>query len=437
MSDLWHALSPTTQDALWVAILLLPALIAGTLVLWGVQPLGLVRAMIWRFRWANALFVLLIAVSVGIGIGLLAQERGLRRGTAQAADKFDLVIAAPGSELTMLLAAVYLQPSDVPLLDGETYTRVADHEHVALAAPLAFGDSFGDAPVIGTTPQFVLHLTEGALTGAMFAASDEAVAGAAVPLSIGDSFTPAHGHGDAADAGAHQSVSIKVVGTMPPTGTPWDKAILVPVESVWEVHGLANGHAPAAGAQIGPPFDAAYFPGTPAIIVHSEELWANYALRSEFTRDGETMAFFPGAVLVQLYRVMGDVRQAMSVMALTTQALVAASVLAGLLILIRLFRRQLALLRAIGAPGRFVFATVWLYAALLLVVGAALGVVLGQGATMVLSRILTARTNILIQAPLGWPEIQFVAGFVTLATLLALLPAAAMLRQPILPSLRS
>ena len=98
---------------------------------------------------------------------------------------------------------------------------------------------------------------------------------------------------------------------MAPTGTPWDRSILIPVETVWETHGLANGHAPSDEGRIGPPFDAEHFPGTPAVVVRASELWANYALRSEFTLDGETMAFFPGTVLSNLYIVMGDVRQSM------------------------------------------------------------------------------------------------------------------------------
>ncbi len=437
MNAVWSELPVLAQDMLWTLILLLPALAAGALTLRGYAPWPLVRAILWRFRWPAAMFVLLIAISVGMGIGLLAQERGLRRGTAQAADKFDLVIAAPGSELTAMFAAVYLQPSDMPLLSGAIYDEVANHADVGIAAPLAFGDSYGTAPVIGTTADFVRYLSEDRVVGRLWQTSGEAVAGALVPLEIGDGFIPAHGHGDAADAGAHDGAHLAVVGRMAPTGTPWDRAILVPVEAVWEVHGLANGHAPERAAQIGPPFDAAFFPGTPVIVTHSEELWANYALRSEFTRDSETMAFFPGTVLANLFRVMGDIRQAMSLMALVTQVLVAASVLLGLFILSRLFRRQIALLRALGAPARFVFAVVWSFGAVLLLAGAALGLVTGLGAATLLSRIVTARTDILVSAPLGWSELHFLAGFVSVTLLLSLLPAAVVLRQPVVEGLRA
>jgi len=405
-------------------------------VLWGFRPQALVGALLWRFRWTNLTFVLLIAVSVGIGVGLIAQERGLRKGTARAADKFDLIVAAPGSEITMMFAAVYLQPSDVPLLGGEAFNEIATHDSVDLAAPIAFGDSYRDSPVVGTTAEFIGHLAGELAEGRLFAATGEAVAGSSVGLSLGDRIEPAHGVGDAAEEGAHAGAELTIVGRMPPTGSPWDRAILVPVEGVWEVHGLVNGHAPERRGQIGPPFDPDYFPGTPAILVRAEALWANYALRSEFTR-GDMMAFFPGAVLAQLHSLMGDVRQVMSVMAVVTQVLVTAGVLTGLIVLARLFARRLALLRALGAPGRFVFAVVWAYAATLIFVGATAGLAIGWIAVRVISQVVTARTDILVRATLDWPEFHLIAAFVSFTVLLALLPAFMAMSRNIITDLRA
>jgi putative ABC transport system permease protein len=325
----------------------------------------------------------------------------------------------------------------VPLLDGETYAEIAGHENVDFAAPLAFGDSYDGAPVVGTTEDFVRHLSDDRIDGRIWTATFEAVAGAAASVGLGENFTPAHGMGDEADDDAHGSAVYQVVGRLPRTGTPWDRAILVPVEAVWRVHGLADGHAPENAGQIGPPFDPDYFPGTPSVILHSEALWANYALRSEFTRANETMAFFPGTVLANLYRVMGDIRQVMSIMSIVTQILVAASVLLGLFILTRLFRRQVAMLSALGAPARFVLAVVWSYAASLLIAGTLAGIALGIGATAAISRVITAQTDILVEASLGWSEIHLAAAFLAITSLLSLLPALASLRQPVVESLRA
>ncbi|HBD91041.1 MAG: hypothetical protein A2092_01775 [Rhodobacteraceae bacterium GWE1_64_9] len=435
MADLWSGLPPGWQDLLVALLLIAPGMAAGAVVLRGLAPGPLVRAMLRRFGWVNLLFVLLIAVSVGLGVGLVAQERGLRQGSARAAEKFDLIVAAPGSEVTAMLAAVYLQPSDMPLLTGAQYAEIASADGVDFAAPIAFGDSFGAAPVVGTTAAFVTHLAGPLAEGRMFATEAEAVVGAFVPLRTGDSFPPAHGHGPAAETDAHAGAGYTVTGRMAPTGSPWDRAILVPVEGVWAVHGLATGHAPGS-VQIGPPFDPGYMPGTPAVLVRATELWGNYALKSRFSRP-DMMAFFPGTVLAQLHGLMREVRAVMSLLAVMTQVLVTLSVLIGLMILVRLIARSLAVLRAIGAPARFVFAVVWSYSATLIASGALLGLGLGWAAARLLSAFVTARTDVLVRADLGWGELHLVAGFVSLTLILALLPAWAAIRRPLLSDLRT
>lgn len=434
-SDLWAGLPAAWQDPLLALAALAPGALVGAAVVAGLRPWPLVRAMLGRFAAANAVFVALIAVAVAIGAGLTAQERGLRQGSARAAAKFDLIVVAPGSEITATLAAVYLRPSDMALITGAQFAEIASAEDVALAAPIAFGDSHDGAPVVGTTAAFVEHLSGGLAEGRMFETAEEAVAGAYAALAIGSAFTPAHGEGHAAEEDAHAGAGYVVTGRMAPTGSPWDRAILVPVEGIWSVHGLADGHAPERRGRIGPPFEPAYFPGTPAVLVRANGLWAHYALKSRFSRP-DMMAFFPGTVLAQLHGLMGDVREAMSLLALATQALVTVAALAGLAILARIFARGLALLRALGAPARFVFAVVWSYSAVLIVTGAALGLALGQVAAAALSRAITARTDVLVQATLGWGEVQLVAGFASLTLALALAPALAAVRRPLVPDLR-
>ena len=436
MSDLWAGLPVGLQDAAVALGLLAPGLILGLLLSAGLRPWPLAGALLWRFRGANAVFVLLIGLAVALGCGLLAQERALRQGSARAAEPFDLVLGAPGSDVSLVLASVYLQPTDLPLLSGELYAEVSADEQVDLAAPLAFGDSVDGAPVVGTTAEFVAYLGDELAEGRTFEAHEEAVVGALVPAAIGDRLEPAHGVGEGAEEHAHGDAGFEVVGRMPPTGSPWDRAVLVPVEAVWEVHGLAAGHAPERAEQLGGPFDAAYFPGTPAILVRADEVWANYALRDRYGR-ADVMAVFPGEVLSRLHGLLGSVREALSLMAVLTQGLVVAAVLVGLGLLVRVFGRSLALLRALGAQRRFVLAVVWGYAAALVGLGGALGLGLGWVAAAILSRVVSARTEVLVAARLGWGEVQLVAGFASLALLLALVPALLASRRPPLADLRA
>ncbi|MEL6584811.1 MAG: ABC transporter permease [Pseudomonadota bacterium] len=433
---LWYPLPAFVQDLLIFAGLLAPLIVVAA-VLWRGFAFGpLLRAMLWRYRGTNAVFVVLIALAVGVGAALIAQERGIREGTARAADGFDLIVAAPGSEITVLLAAVYLQPSDVALIEGPLFSEIESHPRVRLAAPLAYGDSWEGRVIVGTIAPFIDHLSGPLAEGRLFEIPDEGVVGARVPLALGDEITPAHGFGEAADTEGHLGTSVRIVGRMAPTGTPWDEAILVPVEQVWITHGLANGHAPDKPlSHIGPPYSADHFPGTPAVLVVPEELYMAFSLQSTFTRP-DAMAFLPGAVLSQLLTVLGDVRAAMSALALVTQGLVAVAVIAGLLLLTRLFARQLALLRALGAPGRFIFGVVWSYATVLIVVGAVLGLIVAALTTGAVSSYLTAQTGILIEARLRWPELHLAAGFVSAASLIALLPGWRVLRRNLTADLR-
>jgi putative ABC transport system permease protein len=124
-------------------------------------------------------------------------------------------------------------------------------------------------------------------------------------------------------------------------------------------------------------------------------------------------------------------------MSVITQVLVAASVLLGLSILTRLVQRQTAMLRALGAPRRFVVAVIWSYGVTLLSLGTLGGVLVGWGAAELLSRVVTSHTDILVQASLGWGEIHLAAAFLTVTSILSLVPALAIPRQPITEGLRA
>lgn len=468
MIDIWQCVPAGLQDAILLFFLLLPGLFLGYWVIRGYRPWQLVSALLVRYRWLNLLFVLLIAVSVGAGTAILAQEKALRAGSARAAEKFDLVISAPGSKIDMLMAVVYLQPVDVPLLDGKVLKALAEDPRVDLAAPIAYGDSYHGFPVIGSTAGFVRYLAGEPVLGRMFSTAHEVIIGAKVNLSIGDTFIPVHGHGEEVDLDEHhedsnehhvmtadadetgkscrltgthhhhhhdQSYKYKVVGRLERSGTPWDKGIIAPVEALWAVHGLKSGHLPH-DERLGPPFDYTHFPGTPAIIVHAKNLWANYALASEYTTDG-TMAFFPGTVLAKLHELLGDVRKVMSLLSNLTEVLVALSIFSGLIILARLFSRRFALLRAIGAPGRFIFAVMWSYTAILVSSGSLAGLVLGYLGSRVFAIVVARETDITLRVFLSWNEYQHVAAFFSLALLLAVFPAYIAFRKAGVADLRA
>lgn len=385
------------------------------------NPWPVARAALRRGWRTAAAMALLVALATALGTGVGALERGVRRAAAQAADAFDLVVGAPGSATQLVLTSVYLQPDTVPLMDGAVLARVMAEPEAAWASPIGFGDQWRGHPVVGVTEAFAtLGGRRAPMEGRVFAAEGEAVIGAAVPLALGSRINPQHGRVEAPDGGhVHEDVAYDVVGRLPPTGTPWDAAILVPVESVWEIHGLGNGHPPGV-ERIGPPWEAGP-PGVPAVVVKPRSVAGAYQLRARYRAAGST-AVFPGEVLAGLFRTMGDVRSVLSAMAAATSVLVVAAVFLAFTVLVATRAREHAVLRAIGAPQRFVRAALWLELGAVLTAGVAAGTVLGWAGAMAAGSVLGRAAGLSVSVTIGWADIGLAAAILGGGLLAADLP---------------
>ncbi len=401
------------------------------------NPLVLVFAHLRR-SWAGALaLALVVAVAIAIGVGVLAQERALRQGSARAADPFDLLIGAPGSPTQLVLSSVYLQEAALPLLPPEILAEVGRRNGIAWYAPLAFGDTWRGHPVVGTTEAFVrLGGARGPSQGRVFATRDEAVAGADVPLAVGESFEPSHGHSGprtGEEGHRHEGAGYRVVGRLPPSGTPYDRAILVPVESVWELHSLPTGH-PEGDARIGPPWTEPTG-GVPAIVVKAASVSDAYRLRGQ-NRGPDRTGVFPAEVLVSLYATLGDIRDVMQALTTATQVLVLVAVLVAVMAATAGRKRDFAVLRALGASRAFVFVAIWVAVGVVLLAGGMLGLLLGYGATWIASSALGARYGVALPVRFAGQDVALAAGVVAVGLAFAALPAWLAWREPVASGLR-
>lgn len=406
------------------------------------NPLPLLLAELRRSRFGLFAMILLVAIAVAFGVALTAVERGFRQGSAAAADAFDLVVGAPGSSSQLVLSAVYLEAAALPLMRRDVLARLDQEKGVAWYSPIGFGDRYRAWPVIGVTAPFVtLGGRRPLATGRVFAAPMEAVIGADVDLPLDGTFAPHHGlpfgrprgdhPGSAKDE--HAGSVYRVVGRLPRQGSVWDRAILVPIESVWLVHGFGTGHDDET-APLGPPWSTAG-PGVPAVVVKPRAIADAYTLRGRYRGEG-TIAVFPAEVLTQLFRTLGEGRALLGAVAFATQALVMAAVFLALAAMLAGRRRMLAVLRALGAPRAFVFLAVWLQGAAIVVTGAGLGLGLGYGLAALAARALESEVSFAIAIAPAWPELLtalYVAGAGLAA---AMLPAAFAYRRPVGRDLR-
>lgn len=410
--------------------------------------MGFILADLRRFKGGALAVVVLIALSVALSVAVTLQERAVRLGSARAAEKFDLVVGTAGSETQLALSAVFLQPSPLPLMSGAVLEKLARDPRVSFAAPVGFGDSADGRPVVGTTTGLVAALSPTLAEGAVFTRLGEAVIGADVPMRLGAQIKPMHG---AADTGGHTHVELAytVRGRMAPTGTAWDRAILVPIRAVWQLHGMgaeaehahdhgdeapdgaaAEDHDHAvhieADAALDEHFDAET-PGIPAVLVKPKTMGDAYRLRQEY-RGETTLAVFPAEVLTRLYATLGDARSLLLAIAIATQAIVVAAILLVTVMHVGARRRQIGALRAFGAPRRAVFVIVWGELFLLLLAGFALGLAIGYGAARAISAALASTTAVHMPVEFARADLSLAMWFAALAVLVSIVPALSALR---------
>lgn len=367
----------------------------------------------WRRSWLGMLaLALILGLSVSVGLAFSMLERGLRHGAARAGDDFDVLIGASGSAVQLLLSSVYLQAQALPLLPHETLAQTIDNPGTVWAAPLAFGDRWKNSPIVGTTPNMATlngkrPLAEGIVFGEHNNAMTEAVVGSDVPLNVGDTFTPIHGRIALPDGDhAHDNVNITVVGRMAATGTPWDKAILMPLAAVWESHGLHEGDEAA---------------GISAIVVKPRTIADAYKLRATW-QTSATQAVFSGEVLTELFATLGDVRLMMQSMSAVTQGLAIGGVILATLFAVALRRDTLSLLRTLGAPRYYLMLTIWGLAGSVILLGVTAGVLLSLAEAHMAAMLIEQRTATAMPLQFTTQEWRMVALFALAGLAAACLP---------------
>lgn len=383
---------------------------------------------------------LIIALALSLAVASGMAERMIRSGSAAAAEDFDILIGARGSSSALLLGTVFLRDEMLPLVPAASWQRAASAPGIRWAAPLAFGDRTPEGrPIAGTTRAF---LTQGGTrkpaAGRFFESAREAVAGAASGLRPGDRFAPLHGMAKGAGH-AHEDMEYTVVGTLPATGTPWDRAVIVPIESLWHAHGSAAAADAHAGHAAHAPLEAwmkgplEKLPGFSAIVAKPASIAAAYRLRqsagtaTDTLANGEAvplMAVFSGEVLVSLYAAFGNAAEVLAFICALTSAIALAAVLLASILLGRLRMPTLLLLRTLGAPRRYAAALVWLIVMAAAAAGALGSLILGWGAAELCAAALELETGAAMSPAFSAREGFLALGAIAAGAVCALIPAA-------------
>lgn len=389
---------------------------------------------------------LLLALALAVAVSVIQTERMVKNSTIRAADQFDILVGAKGSRSALLLGTVYLRDEMLSLVPMPVLSNLSPKSSdISWAAPLAFGDRAGRASLVGTTRVFVDQAGKRALLeGRSFEKPFEAVAGIHAGFSINDEFQP--GHGMSAALGHDHKESFKIVGILPETGTPWDRAVLVPIEALWSMHGqhaAASEQASHKGhkheeIETWLKGDLSKLPGASALVVKPTNMAGAYRIRQHLLKtsaaapDGtivNLMAVFTGEALIELFAVFAAAASALKAFAacsVTTS--LAAALLTGF-VLAKLREKDLRLLRTMGAPRRFILACVWTSIELAIVLACLGALILGTALSVAAGFVIASQTGISMMPSLGLDEFAMLAVVIVSGAVFALLPAAAVGRS--------
>lgn len=376
-----------------------------------------------------ALTVLAIAIGVGAFVTVEALRQGARASFERTISGTDLIVGARTGSINLMLFTVF-HIGEVPAnITWQSYQEILSWPEVDWAIPISLGDSFRGYRVVGTDGGFLTHYRFGedrplaVADGEWFDERFEAVVGAevasALGLAPGAEITLAHGL-RSTDFAAHDNAPFRISGTLARTGTPVDRSVFVGLDGIEAMHfGWQNGvrtplarvadAARLARMDLQPESVSAVFLGlrSPMDVLTIQRRINTYASEP-------LMAVLPGVTLARLWEVVGTTEQVMLAMTALMVLVGLMSILVSLLATLGERRREIAVLRAIGARPADVFALLIGEAALMALAGSVLGIVLMQAAGATLTPLLENRfgltVNAVAPAALGVTTVAAVTG---------------------------
>ena len=342
-----------------------------------------------KFRWLVSLLTIFgISTGVALVCAVLALRHESERALSRDAGLYDLVAGGKGSPLQLVLSSVYHLDSPTGNIPYKEYERIRSDPRVEWAAPVGLGDNYLGYRIIGTEKHFFdLPDREGNLffelaEGDVFQDRFDVVLGSQVAqasgLEIGDSFFGTHGLIEVAGAEVHRDFPYRVSGILAPSGTAQDRAIFGTLKSVWEIHETEDLlHSAIQGSAIMADHKTRE---TTAILVRLETPGLRLWMADEIREGTDGIAAIPINEILRFQEgILGPVQKILLAIAGVVVAVSCLTVLITLHQAAERRRRDIAILRSLGAYRRDVATLVFSEGLLLTGGGILLGLLIGHG----------------------------------------------------------
>ena len=376
----------------------------------------------------------LTIVSIALSVMLLL---GVERIRSEAQSSFtntvsgtDLIVGARTSPVQLLLSSVFGLGNATTNIGWQSYENISHHPAIAWTIPISLGDSHAGFRVMGTTGAYFDHFQCGRKqplsmqNGAWFTSGDGAVLGAEAAeklgYKVGSGIVVAHGAGEVSFI-EHDAHPFHVTGILARTGTPVDRTVFVSLAGIDAIHAGMDpahdhGHDPLAVITIADPHHAEEGHGAghhdtvdedhnghepTAITAFYVGLKSRSAALSvqrmvnEYKGEPLT-AILPAVALQEFWEIVGVVEKTL----LAVSGFVVLVGLSGMLVAIMTClnerRREMAILRSVGARPMHVLSLIVGEAGLVTLMGIATGIALLYGLLVMGQSLIASRFGLLI-----------------------------------------
>ncbi|MFI5336519.1 MAG: ABC transporter permease [Opitutales bacterium] len=379
----------------------------------------IVRRSLRQHALSTAITALSIALAGGLLMSVWVVKEQSQNTFTQVNTGFDAVLGARGSKLQLVLNAIFHLEASPGNLAYSDYEFIKRHPAVKLAIPIAVGDNLRGYRIVGTIPEFFSDVeykpgTKFRLEAgqAFNPSAKEAVLGNFVAqklgLGVGDTFHPFHGL--IFDEKNQHAETYVVTGVLAPSNTPADKVIWIPL------HGLQtmSGHDPRAATDVS------------AVLLQLRSPAAGFMLDMMYNKQGNRLTFaFPiGAIMADLFQKISWFDKVLALVAYLVAFVSATGVLVAIYNSMAARRRDIAILRALGAGRFLLFGAIVIEAAAIGVIGMLAAFAVYAVIVTAVAGVIRAQTGVLLNT-FGYNPVMLWAplGMIVLCALCGLLPA--------------
>lgn len=378
--------------------------------------LNLVYKSLLNRRMTALMIICSIAVSVALLLGVEKVRHGAKQSFSSTISGTDLIVGARSGSVQLLLYSVFRIGNATNNVSWQSYQDISTNSNVDWAIPISLGDSHRGYRVLGTTETYFKHYRYGKKrpllfnSGESFKQLHDVVLGAEVAkklqYQLGDQVVIAHGMGNTSFS-QHKDQPFIVTGILEPTGTPVDNTLHVSLQAIEAIHvdwqaGVyipgSGGKEPITERELQPQQITAFLLGLKSKMAtfQLQRYISNY-------RDEPLQAVLPGVALQELWGMIGIAENALLLISTFVVLSGLFTMLTVLLTGLNERRRELAILRSVGARPFQIMLLLVLETALLTLSGIILGMlVLYSGFTLGLPLLEHAYG---LQLTLQWPQV--------------------------------